>query len=262
MKDQNQDQQQTQTGESGAAGQGGQQQQQGQQDPKVGQAFAAQRDNLQNQANQEMNQLRNEVNQLQNQLALYQANMAMGPHTPPPRSHEPPPDPIKTVLGDDLRDDDPITVEDMRKILAMHEQGLQNTVQTLQFQMQAPDYNEVVQEHLPEILKTDPSVRQTLSAMRHQNPQGARVFAYQLCKMRSQHLKQGQSDQQTSGGEPEPRADLGQQARQIMEHMTNPGTAGLSNAGGAGGSHSPADTYRNMSDDELEARIAQVKARG
>lgn len=280
MTEQNQQQQQqTQTGVEGVAGQGGQpqgqqqqQQQPGQQqqDPSVGQAFAAQRQNLQQQAANETEQLRNQVNQLQQQIQLYQANMAMSGGFGPPQPQQaqgPPPDPIRQVIGDDIRDDDPITVADARKILAMQEQGWQQTVQSLQFQVQAPDFNQVIQEHLPEILQTDPMARQTLATMRQNNPMGAKQFAYQLCKMRDNFVKQGGGggQPQAGGGQPPQGGgqadDPAQQAQQIMQHMTNPGSAGLAQSGGAGG-HSAADAYSNMGDDELEARINAVKQRG
>lgn len=282
--------QQGQTGVGGAAGPSGQEPQTGQpqqgqaqgqqpgqqggQDPKVGAAFAAQRQNLEQQHQSEVENLRSQVNNLTQQLQLYQANMAMGmqggygPPQPQGQPAAPPPDPVKAVLGEDIRDDDPLTAADMRKILAMHEQGLAQTVQALQFQISAPDFNEMIGTHLQEILQTDPMARQTLATMRRDNPQGAKQFAYQLCKMRDQYLKGGGTGQPQTGGQPQGggpqpqggQVDPAQQAQQIMEHMTNPGSGGLAQAGGGGGSHSAAEAYSNMNEDELEARIAAVKA--
>jgi len=63
---------------------------------------------------------------------------------------------------DGVSKDDVLTYGDLEKILSKKEQQYQMNIQELRMTQKHPDYQEVVTKYLPEVLKTNPSLRETL----------------------------------------------------------------------------------------------------
>jgi len=128
-----------------------------------------------------------------------------------------------------MEDDDPITVADAKKLVASVEETVGQLLSSFTVQTQRPDFNEVIQNHLPKVSK---------------NPH---LLAYELGKSDPEYQKKVAEAAQAGA------------TQKIEENLGKPGSA---SAAAGGGGLSKADEYENLSDDELEERIQKVKSRG
>jgi hypothetical protein len=123
----------------------------------------------------------------------------------------------------------------------------QPDVRELQTQIQYPDYQQVIQNQLPNVLQNAPHLE---SAIR--NSDNPYLTAYTLAKQFGGQQPQGQP--QPAQGQQAPQGQ--QQAQRIMQNLSTPGTAGQAGGGGAIGQ---AGYYAQMDDQTLEAEIAKAK---
>lgn len=63
---------------------------------------------------------------------------------------------------DPYSEDDVLTYGEFKKVLAQREQTLQSSLKELRMTQRYPDYEETVTKYLPEVLKNQPGLRQTL----------------------------------------------------------------------------------------------------
>ena len=84
---------------------------------------------------------------LKEHLALMQSNQQQSP---------------KKDEFDGLSDDDVLTVGEFKKALQSKEQQYQMSLQELRMTQKHPDYEQIVTQYLPEVLKQNPGLRQTL----------------------------------------------------------------------------------------------------
>jgi len=63
---------------------------------------------------------------------------------------------------DSLEDDDIMTVRDFKKISSKMKNQFSSTVEELKMAQRHPDYQEVISKFLPEVIKTNPKLRETL----------------------------------------------------------------------------------------------------
>ena len=86
-----------------------------------------------------------------------------------------------------LSDEDVLTVGEFKKAISQRENQYRMSIEELKMTQQHPDYQEVVTKYLPEVLKQNPSLRQTL-----ESTQDFRL-AYHLAKTsdayKSEHKK-------------------------------------------------------------------------
>jgi len=138
------------------------------------------------------------------------------------------------IFGD-LDDDDVVTVKDTRKVMEDMNNANQANVLGLQFQLSHPDYETVINKHLPNVLKTDPYL-----AMAIKTSADPIRLAYTL----------GVTDPKYSKDKASNDAD------RIIKNSKKP----TSPAGGGGGTEKgTVDAIMNMSKADLEAKIKAVK---
>ncbi len=161
----------------------------------------------------ERQQLQENLKVMQDHLALLQAN----------QTQQKPKDEFA-----DLSDNDVLTVGEAKKFISGFQRQQQMAVEELKMAQAHPDYNDVVRKYLPEVLKSDPDLKEMI--MNAPNPYKA---AYYLVKRSDSYLQ----DQRASQRSPE-----AQKAVQNLQKVGNLSAVGQAPAGSA------ANTYKNMSD--------------
>ncbi len=167
----------------------------------------------------ERQQLQENNRILQDHLALLQANA-------PKQASE-----AQQGEFSGLSDSDVLTVGDAKKFMNQfsHQQNL--AVEELKMQTTNPDYNEVVRKYLPEVLKTDPELKDVI--MNAPNPYKA---AYFIAKRSDGYLQ----EQRLQKRSPE--------AQQAVHNLQRPGN--LSSVG-QGVSGTAASNFKSMSDKDF-----------
>lgn len=163
---------------------------------------------------QEKQQLAEQNRLMQDHMALMQANQQQSSR--------------KESEFDGLTDDDVLTVGEAKKFLNQYQQQTQSSVEELRVQQKYPDYNEVVTKFLPDVIKENPALRNTL-----QNDPNRYELAYYLAK-NSNSYRGAKSEVKKS-------AD----AQRILE---NGKRAGNLSSVGSTAPQSQVSSFRNMSD--------------
>lgn len=134
---------------------------------------------------------------------------------------------------DGLSDNDVLTVGEAKKFINQFSKQQELAVEELKIAQQHPDYNDVVRKYLPDVLKTDPDLKDMI--MNAPNPYKA---AYHLAKRSDGYLQ----EQRQKTRSPE--------AQQAVQNLNKPGN--LSAMGGVVGSQ-VGGQYKSMSDSEFLA---------
>lgn len=224
-------------GEGGQQGQG-QGQQQGQQQNDAARVAQAMRE--------EMNQIKQQNQLLQQQVQFYQANVqGMSQQAQQGQAQQQDQeDPFAN-----LDEDDVVDVPTMKRIVSQLQQRTAQQMREVQLRTQFPDIEQVIQQYLPNALNKNPGLQQALQRS------GDPYLAYNIAKY-EQKLQEGASGQGQQGS----GQDQGQAMTQrILDNLGKPRSSGTTGGGGSG--VDAAHAYLNMSDDDLERRIADVKAR-
>jgi len=100
---------------------------------------------------------RAERQRLQDELKMVKDNMSLIMAQQQQRSQPEAKDEFDGVSKDDV-----LTYGDLEKILSKKEQQYQMNIQELRMTQKYPDYQETVTKYLPEVLKQNPGLRQTL----------------------------------------------------------------------------------------------------
>jgi hypothetical protein len=175
------------------------------------QAERAQRQNLQE-----------ELRVVKDHIALMQSQQSQ------PRQ-----EPVKDEM-DGLSDDDVLTVGEAKKFLSKIDKQHQMSIQELKMVQKHPDYQSVVSKYLPEVLKTNPGLRNTL-----QQSQDFEL-AYYLAKNSDSYKSENK------------KAKKNADAERIVQNSQQVGSLG------GMGSNSPvnqAKRYKEMSDSEFQAAV-------
>lgn len=230
------------TGAEGQQEQGQQGQEQGQQGDQGGQQNDAAK--VAQTMRQELNQIKQQNQLLQQQVQFYQANMGQGmPQGQQGRQGQQAQDPFA-----DLEEDDVVDVPTMKRIFNQFQQTTSQQLREIQLRAQYPDIEQTIQTYLPNALNKNPSLQQAL------RQSGDPLLAYQIASYEKQ-LQDGANGQGQGDGQGQ---DQGQQTTQrILDNLNKPQNPGATGGGGSG--VDAADAYLNMSDEDLEKRIAQVK---
>lgn len=134
-----------------------------------------------------------------------------------------------------LKDDDIMTVADFKRATQQFKDQLGGSLSELQVKSKYPDFEEVVREHLPEVLKANPHLRANLE--RTQDLE----MAYYLAKNSNGYQKKNYSTQKNEAAE------------RIIKNSQSEGS--LSSVGQS----SPINTakkYKLMSDEEFRKEVA------
>lgn len=148
-------------------------------------------------------------------------------------------DPFSGREGDDV-----VTVAEMRRIIGQLGSQIGGSLGEVRVAANKPDYAEVVQNHLPNYLQSNPEFIQILRAL----PPSLRPnLAYQLGTLDPKYQARRNQDRLS-------REDNGDAAK-IAANKRKPNLTGR----GGGSPLSKASHYEGMDDAELERTIAQVK---
>ena len=185
---------------------------------------------------EEMSQVKDQLQVAQDQIRLYQANAET-------RQAEGEGAGKKGEVLTDMEDDDVITVADAKKLVAQVEAKVDKVLGEVTLSSQKSDYAEVIQNHLPVVLRANPALIDAISTSK--NPH---LLAYEIGKQDPEYVKKVAEKGQSEA------------ARKAEENANKPGSA--SQAGGGGGGLTKADQFEKMSDDDLEKHIESVKKKG
>jgi hypothetical protein len=121
----------------------------------------------------------------------------------------------------------------------------------MQMRQTHSDYDDVIQNHLPQVIQQNPEAKQDIAfayqAYMAGMPNNLAQLAYEWGKTSPTYGQQQQSQQ------------MSQQAQQIQQNLQKPGS--LSQAGG-GGAMDRSNFYATASDEEIERREREVLSGG
>jgi hypothetical protein len=166
----------------------------------------------------EKQRLQDELKILKDHLALVQATQSR-------------PSQQKQDDFDGLSEDDVLTVKDLKKALSQKEQQFHMTIEELRMTQKYPDYQIVVTKYLPEILKTNPRLADTLQ----------KTQDYELAYYLATNSETYKADHK--------RAKKNADAERIVQ---NANRAGSLSSVGQTSPISQAKQYKSMSDDEFK----------
>jgi len=169
----------------------------------------------------ERQKLQDEVQMMRNHLALLQSNSSQ-------------PQKAKDEF-DDMSEDDVITVRELKKALGEKEKQFNMTIQELKMTQKYPDYQQVITQYLPEVIKQNPSLASTL-----QHSQDYEL-AYYLAKNSDSYKKEYKKTKKSA------------EAERIVQ---NANRAGSLSSVGQTTPMSEAKNYKHMSDDDFK-KMAQ-----
>jgi len=214
----------------------------------------------------ELSKSKGTAQQLQQQLQQFQAMQMMGgiqqqgnppPATPGPQAQpQAQPDPLAG-----LEDTDIVNVKDLKAIvqslrgnapdLSQALGPINATLARMQVQLQDPRYETTIKEFLPEMITSQPFLREMI--VRTPNPLLAALSVARMNPryMQAQQAANGQQPQQPQAQQQDVLADL----QRIIENATKPGAPGAMGGGGAISGH---DRFRTMSDAEFNAEVNRV----
>ena len=172
---------------------------------------------------------RAERQRIQDELKMVKDNMALMMSQQQQRAAPEPKDEFDGVSKDDV-----LTYGDLEKILSKKEQAYQTNIQELRMTQKYPDYQETVTKYLPEVLKQNPGLRQTLQQSNDYE------LAYYLAKNSDAY--------KTSNKSAKKNAD----AERIVQNASRAGS--LSSVGQTS-PISEAKRYRDMSDSDFKAQV-------
>lgn len=164
----------------------------------------------------ERQQLQENLKLLQDHVSLLQANQVQ----PKPQDE-----------FNNLSDSDVLTVGEAKKFIQNFSKQQSLAVEELKMSHSNPDYNEVVRKYLPEVLKTDPYLKDVI--MNAPNPYQA---AYHLAKRSDAYLQ----DRSMQARSP--------QAQQAIQNLQKPGNLASVGQGVTG---TAGMTYKQMSDKDF-----------
>ena len=166
---------------------------------------------------------REQRQKLQEELQLIKDNLALM------QSQRPQETPKKDEF-DGLTDDDVLTVKDFKNLLNKEKQTFQMSIEEMRMAQKYPDYQEVITKYLPEVLKTNPSLKGSLQKTQDYE------LAYHLAKTSDAYKSETKKTKKN------------QDAQRIVENSSRAGS--LSSVGGTS-PISQAKRYKEMSDSDF-----------
>lgn len=162
-----------------------------------------------------------ELKMIKDHLSLMQSSQRQSAH--PPKDD-----------FDGMDDGDVLTLGDFKKLLGNRERQYQMSLEEIRMSQKYPDYQEVLQKYLPEVLKANPALRRSLEA----NPDYE--VAYQLAKMSPSYSAATKKEKKNMD------------AQRIVENSQQ---AGSLSSMGASTPVSQAKRYKDMSDAEFRKLV-------
>jgi hypothetical protein len=144
---------------------------------------------------------------------------------------------MKRVPEDTSRDDDVLTYGEHKKSLQKIQQDYQMSIEELKMTQKHPDYLEMIQQYLPEVLEEKPYLKTTLI----HDPNKFQL-AYDLAKTAQSYVSKKKEVKKTKDAE------------KILENQNHLGS--LSSVGHSTSTKSPSH-YKSMSDADFKALVAK-----
>lgn len=166
--------------------------------------------------------LEEELRMIKDHLALMESNQNRAPAPPPKDEFE------------GVDDSDVLTYGEAKKLLSKVQQNYQGSVEELKMTQKYPDYQDVIQRYLPEVLKTNPALRRSLEQTQD----------YEL----AYHLAKNSDGFKTQNKQKKKSLD----AQRIVE---NSAQAGSLSSLGATSPISQARRYKDMKDDDFRELV-------
>lgn len=195
-------------------------------------------------AREELKTIKESNQSLQAQIDVYRANAA---NTQTQEQNN--------QLFSDLNDNDVVTVADVKKILTLQEQRLNQSTAQLSARQREPEYEKVIEKYLPGVLVQSPELAEAIRTSG--NPV---ALALHLAKSSDAYRADKEAADLKAAGQDGNDPNNKGEGDQILENIQNkPGAT--STGKGAGGGVSAVDKVLQMTDDELETRIQEVSSR-
>jgi len=166
-------------------------------------------------------QAQDELKLMKDHLALSQANQ---PQTPPQDEFE------------GLVDSDILTVGEFKKLTANMSKQFKTSIEELKIAQKNPDYQEVITKYLPDVLKQNPGLQNTLQKTQDYE------LAYYLAKNSENYRSDNRKYKQSAD------------AKRIVENSQK---AGSLSSLGAPSPISHAKRYKDMSDDDFKKLVSR-----
>lgn len=167
----------------------------------------------------ERQQLQEQMKMLQDHMSLMQAN-----NTPQAPAQD-------ENFG--MADDDVLTVGEAKKFMSKLQTQYQTSVEEIRVQQKYPDYDKIVKEFLPDVIKVNPALRTTL-----ENDPNRYELAYFLAKNSDSYREKNHTAKKSSDAE------------RIVQNGMQAGN--LSSMGSNAPTQQPS-AYKNMSDSDFFA---------
>lgn len=167
-------------------------------------------------------QLQEELRTIKDHLALVESNQNRPP-TPPPKDE-----------FEGVDDSDVLTYGEAKKLLGSVQKNYQGSIEELKMTQKFPDYQEVIQKYLPEVLKTNPALRRSLEQTQDYE------LAYHLAKNSDSFKDQNKKTKKSLD------------AQRIVE---NSAAAGSLSSLGSTSPISQAKRYKDMKDTEFRELV-------
>lgn len=176
---------------------------------------------LQSEREQRQN-LQEELRMIKDHLALMESNQRQQSAPPPKDEFE------------GIEDSDVLTYGEAKKLLNKVQKNYQGSVEELKMTQKFPDYQEVIQKYLPEVLKTNPALRRSLEQTQDYE------LAYHLAKNSDSYKEQNKKTKKSLD------------AQRIVE---NSAQAGSLSSLGSTSPISQAKRYKDMKDGEFRELV-------
>ena len=167
-------------------------------------------------------EVQEELRMIKDHLALVESNQ-----------HRPPPPPVKDEF-EGVDDSDVLTYGEAKKLLGSVQKNYQGSIEELKMTQKHPDYQEVIQKYLPEVLKTNPALRRSLEKTKDYE------LAYHLAKNSDLYKDQNKKTKKSLD------------AQRIVE---NSAQAGSLSSLGSTSPISQAKRYKDMKDTEFRELV-------
>jgi hypothetical protein len=150
-----------------------------------------------------------------------------------------------------MDDQDIVTFAELKKIMGAKERQFGQVVTELDMAQRNSDYYKVVNDHLPNVVKKNPNLIMAIKTS--QNPF---VLAYELGKTDPKYKESAKGG--GNGEDAEASKDAGADVKKIIDNASKPGSP---SSVAARRGLSQVSIYQQMSPDDIEKRIAEIKNR-
>jgi len=163
------------------------------------------------------------------QLRLQNANQPQQPEAKPQEHF------VKAIIKRHFTDDDDVAGRDqLEACLRDLSDYFGSVISNMQVMQTSPNYNQVVGKYFPNVVKNDPAMARAFNMLQSQNPALASQFAYKICTLSPEYIKDNTKKEEAEEPPEKKAADAAAKAAvdAAIKASQQPGSA--SSVGGAG----------------------------